>query len=83
MQTLPPGDAKTWTDMVEQLGVVGMMALVILAIVRQWFAPWYVVTMLEKRVAQLEQREQQLLDLAFKGASVSQAAVTALKAERG
>jgi hypothetical protein len=82
MQTLPPGDAQMWTDLVERLGVVGMMALVILAIVRQWFAPWYVVTMLEKRVVQLEQREQLLLELALKGASVSQAAVSALKAER-
>jgi hypothetical protein len=41
-----------------------------------------VVTILERRIVQLEEREEKLLDLALKGATVSQTAVTALK-QRG
>jgi hypothetical protein len=67
VQRVTPQMAATWNQILEELGVIFVLFLalggVILAIVRKWFAPWYVVTMLEKRIEQLEQREQQLIIL--------------------
>jgi hypothetical protein len=85
-QGITPGDAQAWTDTVERGGVIGVLVLVIvivsIAVGRRWLVPGYVVTILERRIVQLEEREEKLLDLALKGATVSQTAVTALK-QRG
>ena len=65
LQRITPQAAATWNEILEQLGVIFVLVLaligIIAAIVRQWFAPWYVVSMLEKRIIQLQEREEQLM----------------------
>lgn len=85
-QTLSPSDAQAWATALEKGGVIGVLVLGIIvvttAIVRKWFVPGYVVTIYEKRIEQLEAREAQLLELALRGATISERAVTSLK-QRG
>jgi hypothetical protein len=86
MQVPTPSDAEAWADTIERGGVVLLLFLgfvtFVAAIVRRWFAPWYVVEMKDQRIAQLEAREEQLLELALRGTSAAEAATTVMKQRR-
>lgn len=83
MQIPTPGEAQAWTEFMEKLGVVGVIFLAgmlfVVAIVRKWFAPWYVVEMKDARIAQLEKREELLFELALRGTAASETALDVLK----
>jgi hypothetical protein len=91
---MTPEEAKRWSDFIEQGGVLGLMVLgfsaFAAAIVRKWFAPWYVVELKNEAIAErdarirkLEAREDQLIVLALKGANTSENVAEALKNLRG
>lgn len=86
MQIPTPVEAEAWGQSLEKGGVVLVLFLTLFlfvaAIVRKWFAPWYVVEMKDQRIAQLEQREQELLELALRGTSAAETSLSVMKQRR-
>jgi hypothetical protein len=72
-----------WSEAIERGGVVFLLVVFILgfsfALTKRWLVPGYVVTMLEKRIAQLEERERELLELTYRAARVSTEAVESIQ----
>jgi hypothetical protein len=77
-----PEVATSWTEAIKEGGPILLLALFVVAIVRKWFAPWYVVTMLENQCAALKAERDELLELALRTAATSETAVSVLKQRR-
>lgn len=80
------GPPDAWFVDVEKLGIISVLALVITSLVRKWFAPWYVITMLEDRIreqkaeiAELKKERDDFMREAFRGASTAKTAVELAK----